>query len=302
MSRAAVAAAAVVALTACGGGGSDTSPAISIASVKVMGDSLADSGTFGYRFTVQESGPVVYPELVAQSYGLSLCNHYTATSATSFIPNPTQSGCTNYAVGGGRINYTAAPTSPPSILQQLLDASASGNYASTDLLIIDGGANDAADLVGDYLAAATDGGASYTALLGTLLPAATIGAGAAQGAAGLAGLGVTYMTTLADTFAAAITTSVLNKGATHVALLNVPGITKTPRFQAVLDEIAAASGGGAAGATARLSRRRCSTAGSSPTTPSWRPGSPATPASSSSISTVPSTTRSPTRRSIRCRT
>lgn len=40
-------------LAACGGGGSDTAPAAPVTSVKVAGDSLADSGTFGYKFTVQ---------------------------------------------------------------------------------------------------------------------------------------------------------------------------------------------------------------------------------------------------------
>ena len=42
-------------LAACGGGGSDTTPASAVTSVKVAGDSLADSGTFGYKFTVQGS-------------------------------------------------------------------------------------------------------------------------------------------------------------------------------------------------------------------------------------------------------
>ena len=47
--------AAACMLAACGGGGSDTTPAARVTSVKVMGDSLADSGTFGYKFTVQGS-------------------------------------------------------------------------------------------------------------------------------------------------------------------------------------------------------------------------------------------------------
>jgi outer membrane lipase/esterase len=246
-----IAAAAAILLAACGGGGSDTTPAIAITSVTVMGDSLADSGTFGYKFTVQGTDSLVYPERVAASYGLVLCNHYTATSATTFVLNPTQAGCTNYAIGGGRINNYTAPTSPVSIQQQLLDASATANYATGDLLVIDGGGNDAADLVGAFLLASTDGGASYAALLGTLLPLATIGAAAAQGQSGLENVGSTYMTALADTFFATITSTTVDKGATHVTVLNMPGITKTPRFQMVLDSIAAAYGGGTTGAAAR---------------------------------------------------
>ena len=45
-------------LAACGGGGgADTTPKAKVTSVKVMGDSLSDSGTFGFKFTVQGSAP-----------------------------------------------------------------------------------------------------------------------------------------------------------------------------------------------------------------------------------------------------
>ena len=68
MHWAALAAAAAV-LTACGGGGSDTTPAAPVTSVKVFGDSLADSGTFGMKFTVQGTAATgagstpIWPEL-----------------------------------------------------------------------------------------------------------------------------------------------------------------------------------------------------------------------------------------------
>lgn len=96
-------------LAACGGGGSDTTPAAPITSLKVMGDSLADSGTFGLKFTVNGADSLIYPERIAAAYGLALCNAYTATGAASFVPNPAQAGCTNYAIGGGRINFHATP-------------------------------------------------------------------------------------------------------------------------------------------------------------------------------------------------
>jgi phospholipase/lecithinase/hemolysin len=245
-------------LASCGGSdGADTTPAASITSVKVMGDSLADSGTFGLKFTVQATNatgidlktPRIYPELVANSYGVALCNVYTFTG-TTFIPNPTQTGCTNYAIGGGRINNYSAPTSPVAIPVQLAAASAGGNYAAGDLLIIDGGGNDAADLIGAYLQASTNP-TPYLTLLGTVLPSATVNAAAAAGATGLAGVGATYLSALADNFYASIKTSALDKGAQRVVVLNMPGITNTPRFQMVLDSISAAYGGGTAGATAR---------------------------------------------------
>jgi phospholipase/lecithinase/hemolysin len=243
---------AALLLAGCGGGGSDTSTRAQVTSVKVMGDSLADSGTFGLKFTVQGAQSLIYPERVAANYGVAaLCNYYVATSQTTFAVNPT-AGCTNYAIGGGRINNYSAPASPVSIVTQLQAAGAvAGTYAAGDLLLVDGGGNDAADLVGAYLRIPSDSAAAYSALLSTVLPPATVQAALAQGAAGMAGVGATYMTALADKFFDAIKANALDKGARHVAVLNMPGITKTPRFQDVLDSIAAANGGGTAGATAR---------------------------------------------------
>ena len=45
------AAAAAVALVACGGGGGSTTPAEKVTKVRVMGDSLSDTGTFGVSTT-----------------------------------------------------------------------------------------------------------------------------------------------------------------------------------------------------------------------------------------------------------
>ncbi|NMM91021.1 phospholipase [Rhodococcus sp. SRB_17] len=250
-SWAALAAACV--LAACGGGGSDTTPAAPVTSVKVMGDSLADSGTFGYKFTVQGTAPTgagsipIWPERVATSYGRSLCAHYSFTGA-AFSAN---AGCTNYAVGGGRINNFTAPTSPVSIVQQLKDAAVAG-YGAGDLVLIDGGGNDAADLIGAYLKAPSDGGATYKTVLGTVLDAATVNAALAAGPSGLAQVGGAYMKALAAQFAATIQATVLDKGAPRVAVLNMPGITKTPRFQMVLGSIAQANGAAAAAQAAAL--------------------------------------------------
>ena len=256
--------AAAAFLVGCGGGGADkTSQRAGITSVKVMGDSLSDSGvfkglpTYGRMFSVQDSASepnTVWTERIAALLGTpQLCNFFKFTGAT-FVPNPV-AGCTSFAVGGGRINninpQTGAGLSPFSITYQLQAASAAGNYKSTDLLLVDGGGNDAADLVGAYLAAASDGGASYAAMTRTLIPMATLGPMLAAGPAGLAQAGGVYMVALADKFYDSIKASALDKGAEKVAVLNMPGITNTPRFQMVLDSIARAYGGGAAGAAAR---------------------------------------------------
>lgn len=245
----------VVTLGGCGGGGSDTTPAVKIGALTSIGDSLADSGTFGFKFTVQGADALVYPERIARSYGLPApCSYFVPTSATTFVPNPTP-GCSNFAIGGAVINHAEAPGSPLSILQQLRVAAARGDYGPNDLLVVDGGGNDAGDLVGAFLRAGAlprgDGGASYVALLGSLLPPAVIGAAAAQGRAGLEAVGQTYMVALADSLQGALQSTALDHGAQRIAVLNMPGVTDTPRFQAVLDGIAAAAGGGDAGAAER---------------------------------------------------
>ncbi len=249
--------AVAVALSACGG--SDDNP-LGITAVKVIGDSLSDSGTFtdvpGYArtFTVQASADepnVVWVERVAKAYDLApLCPVYKF-NGNSFPAN-SKPGCTNYAVGGARINNPAksgGTSVPYSVLGQLQDAAAKG-WNAKDLVLVDGGGNDVADLVTAYLGAAGDKGAAYGALLATLLPAATLQAVMA-GANGPENAGGLYMQALADSFTAAIRTQALDKGAKYVLVSNMPPVTYTPRFQYVLDQIAGASGGGAAGATAR---------------------------------------------------
>lgn len=232
-------------LSACGGGGADTTPRAPISSVKVMGDSLADVGTFGIKFTIQ--GNDTYPERVAQSYGLSKGCSFFKFTGTTFVPNTT-AGCTNYAVGGGVINPVGSgltTADPRGLPVQMATATLAGNFGANDLLLIDGGGNDAATLVGAYLAASRDGGVAYTTVLGTVLTPAQVAAAAANNGAGFPAAGATYMTALADNFYNLIKTGALDKGAQRVALLNMPGITNTPRFQLVLDSVAAATTAGA---------------------------------------------------------
>ena len=110
----AVASVAAALLVACGGGGDgDQSPKVKITSVKVIGDSISDSGTFaqvlGNRtFSVQGPTQQIWTEKVAAAFGVTgLCNVYQFTG-TTFVPNAVQTGCTSYGVGGGRINNQAS--------------------------------------------------------------------------------------------------------------------------------------------------------------------------------------------------
>ena len=252
----ALAASAVVAavLVSCGGGGSPAGPKVSINRVVVAGDSLADAGTFGGKFTVQKAsdpatGYPVYPQIVAANYGVTnLCNFFaSSTGGASFTTNPT---CEDFAVGGGRVFNLAsqgganAPFSLGFQLGAALQANG-GAYTSTDLIIVDAGGNDAADLVQAYLSAAGGNPTNYEAFLGQQLDSATIAATLPQanGAALLAGM---YMQKLADTYWATVKSTTLDKGATHVAILNMPDITLTPQFAAVLAQVAGAQGQAAA--------------------------------------------------------
>lgn len=239
-------------VTACGGAFTSKDD---FDRVVVAGDSLADAGTFGFKFNVQNSaapatGFPIWPEIVAAEYDVeNQCNFYTY-NGTTFVPNAT-AGCTNYAIGGARIVNPASQggnTSPLSIPTQLATASArNGPYSRSDLVLVDGGGNDAADLVSAYLGATYPAGATaYRNFLLQQIPAATLDPILAQPNGGALAAGQ-YMRSLADTYYVAIKVNVLDRGATHVAVLNLPDITLTPRFRQVLAQVAQANGGGAAG-------------------------------------------------------
>jgi len=242
---AALSLASLAVLTACGGGNSgESTPSTTSANVRVYGDSLADSGTFGFKATVQSTDNYIFPERIALQFGKTLCPYYMPTSVTldSFGPNAAKTGCTNYAIAGGVIN--PAPLSNPTanrkgIMYQLADGAANA-IGATDLIIIDGGGNDAANLIGAFLATQLSPGAAsngaWVGLLGSISPAA------AAAAADPVASGTTYMKALADVFYASITANVLSKGGNRVLYANIPDITLTPRFQAVLGQITALKG------------------------------------------------------------
>lgn len=243
--------AAIAALSACGGGSDNDRNPLGISAVKVVGDSLSDSGTFAglpgqpRTFTVQGTADepnVIWVERVAKAYDVaSLCPVYKSNGQT-FTPNSVP-GCTNYAVGGARINNPASnggADAPLAVGRQLADA-ATGGWSGKDLLLVDGGGNDAADLVGAYLNREHFMGSGYLGLLGTLLPTATI-ADLKDRADGQEQLGALYMQALADHFTGAIKSHALDQGAMQVVVANIPTITYTPRFQAVLAQIEAAAG------------------------------------------------------------
>ena len=102
-------------VSGCGGGATaDTTPQISISSVKVFGDSLQDSGTFGFKATVQTANNLLYVERIAAGYNQTLCNYFVPTSATTFTANNTLSAAVpaNLLTTSGHANVTVFSPTP----------------------------------------------------------------------------------------------------------------------------------------------------------------------------------------------
>lgn len=227
--------ATLLALGLAGCGGNDSLPPKSgISKVYVMGDSLADVGTFGFKFTVQDpanaNNSLIWTQVIANNLGLdggAQCNFYSIT--TSVKTNP---ACSNFAVGGARIQNKPADTAP-TIGTQLATRSAVP-FLNTDLLLVVGGGNDAADLATAFLTAAAGGApADFQTFLLQQLSPVELGAAFKADVTGVAAANL-YMQNLAKTYYKTIKDSALDKGATRIAVLNVPDVTITPKFQAVL--------------------------------------------------------------------
>lgn len=153
--------AAGLALAGCGGG----DPVEPDPRVFVAGDSLNDVGVFGVRFTVQSSDPdtpyLVWTDLVAGAVGAgSLCAAYDGNAAFAEVPD-----CTGYAVGGAQINPVSlqrtgglvsgatvgSDAQPGSIVHQIRDMAEGRSFTSQDMVLIDGGGNDANALASSLL-------------------------------------------------------------------------------------------------------------------------------------------------------
>jgi phospholipase/lecithinase/hemolysin len=216
--RIATASAAFALLAACGGGSDDnnSTPAGGVKlQVVSFGDSLSDVGTYapvaaanfgGGRFTTNPGQ--IWVQDVAQYYGDTL---KPAMTGGFGVPPAAQPGF-GYAQGGSRVtnpigvghastdpaNYTGALTVP--VAQQLTNyLTAHGSFNANQLVIVNGGANDIL-----YNLQAVQAGAMTPAQA-----TAAIG----QAAIDLAG----------------VIGKILQSGATHVLVSNVPDIGTTPQ-------------------------------------------------------------------------
>jgi phospholipase/lecithinase/hemolysin len=226
----------------------------------VVGASLADSGTFGLKFTVQSASGTpyaVYTERVAAAYGLSLCAHYR--SSNGGVSYTTNDACFNHAVAGAAINFglmtdsssdadtvndtfTPLASVPSNMLYQLSELSARGLSSGDVLIVGEGSSNDAAQLITAYLTDAQTAGTLNTTLFRQVITSLMQDGGATAGAGvlatdGGAAAGVAYMSKLAQTLVASIKTQALDKGVQRVVVLNTLDVTRTPKLQAVLGSL-----------------------------------------------------------------
>jgi outer membrane lipase/esterase len=157
-------------------------------------------------------------------------------------------------VGGAKVFYAADNLhslqpdlhNPLNVTAQMATKASISPYEATDLVLIDGGGNDAAAIVTAFVtlqmaagtSLAANAMASYQTLLGQQLDGQTI-TQTLQETNGEAVAAHLYMRALANTFYDGISTYVLENGAQHVGILNIPDITMTPSIRSRLDSLSA---------------------------------------------------------------
>jgi phospholipase/lecithinase/hemolysin len=244
-----IACAAIAALAACGGSddNNNNTPAGGVKlQVVSFGDSLSDVGTYapvatanfgGGRFTTNPGQ--IWTQNVAQYYGDTL----TAANTGGFgVPLQAGSGF-GYAQGGSRVtlqpgvghatpgtanaDFSQATTIPVNdqVSQYI---AAHGTFNASQLVLVNGGANDI--FYNLTVAQATAAGIQAQVAAGTLAPADALAAGnAAQKAA-------TSAISQAAIDLATVVGRVVQAGATHVVVSNVPDIGGSPQGLASADK------------------------------------------------------------------
>ena len=237
----------LLALAGCGGEENTTQQATP-PRIVAFGDSLIDTGTFGAKAVTQGSKPTgagsnpVLTTAVATGFGSTEpCAYFRTNGSGGFT---TSSGCTNFGIGGAKVNNPGAPTSPIGINVQLTTAAtAIGTYQASDLVLIDAAGNDVADLIVAFLAMQQTGNpAQFIALTSSVLGPSVAQQIAAAPATAPAQVGTAYMATLATLLHSTVKTTVLDKGAQRVVVVGQVRVTATPRLNVVLTGLAKSLG------------------------------------------------------------
>ena len=93
-----------VILAACGGGGGVEAPRTAASNIKVFGDSIADSGVFGFKFTVNPAAGAVsqiWTERIAAQYGKEICPFFRASGPATF--GAPVSTCSSFEIGRAHV-------------------------------------------------------------------------------------------------------------------------------------------------------------------------------------------------------
>ena len=246
-------------LAACGGG--DSRPAFS--SMVSFGDSLSDVGSYkvgtiaavgGGEYTV--NGPTArnWTELVAPELRMAApCPAQTGLLANipgfEGAPVANHPECSNYAQGSSRVSnpytlYAAAlqgapfnevnlglMATPLSTQMATHLARAAGAYSGSEVVTVMAGGNDLFMHLNAIASAPAGGPQAVGAALAAGWPAevqSTVAAGGDAAAAAAVSAGLSGMAQAGAELAALVKTQVLAKGASHVAVLNLPDVSQTP--------------------------------------------------------------------------
>jgi len=253
-STAAILAAMIALLTACGGG-SDSTPPSAIATIKVVGSDWADSGSLGYKLTVQadnlagKDSILVWPEWVADGYKQTLCPRYLFETETGFSIK-TQQECFNYATAGAKLNpdlWQDTPLNLPPIhsIHWQLEQAALAGYGHSDLLLISTGFHDASELFLTLVNKMSSGPGTPVEYWSIQHHAELVARVLGQHVADEIRRNPDdrqqtvepYMVALAQQFARTIREQALEKGAQRVMVLNMPDVTLMPYLQWQLGEL-----------------------------------------------------------------
>ncbi|MCX4165961.1 MULTISPECIES: SGNH/GDSL hydrolase family protein [Paraburkholderia] len=208
--------AACLTVSACGGGGISSDNPNRIEQVVSFGDSLSDVGTYAYASGFGGGRYTTNPGLIAVQ---RIAAHYNVTLTPALTggfgqPSVTLPNGFGYAQGGARVANPPNPgdaTGDTGELQTPVTSQVSAylsqhqRFNTHQLVLIQAGGNDVQDVYGAWVNAVQSGTDPATALTAVLPTAAQVG-----------------------TQLAGIVQTLLANGAKHVAVQNVPDLSKTP--------------------------------------------------------------------------
>ena len=250
---------AAVLLAACGGGDSG----VDFSSMVSFGDSLSDVGTYrvgtvaavgGGRWTVNGPAASNWTELVAAQAGTGVpCAAQTGLLANipgvQGAPVTDMPGCRNYAQGSARVSVPYAPNAaalqaapfnqvnlglmatPVAVQMSRHLANVGGAYEGSELVTVMAGGNDLFMHLNGVNNAAAGGPRAIAAAVAAGWPQdvqAAVAPGGPAAVSAAATAAVNGMGQAGAELAGLIKTQVLEKGAKHVVVVNLPDVSQTP--------------------------------------------------------------------------